>query len=144
MDIVTIAVLIMTLGVANSTGIIGRVIQFTGIYYLFTVIRDFIDTKDLFYLGFNLMMLSLLFLPFTLKYGVPLLFKLSSLGLSIMKKVVRAIGNTQQDREEETDTYKEPNNNNPYREEGKTNKHKKLLATLYDLEYYKQIKKTRT
>jgi hypothetical protein len=139
MNTENIIFLIIILAVANSKGIIGRIIQFGSIFYFFKMIAYFIDTWNWLYLLANIIFFTVLFLPYTLKYGLPILKNVLVMIYSLIKKVVNTIGNTYKNRGQETEIYEKPENNNPYR--NTKDPSKKLLEATFDYWYFKQIQK---
>jgi hypothetical protein len=139
MDVTTIGVFILALAIANSKGIIGRIIQFSSIFYFIKIVELFIETRDWIFLLANVLFLLGLFLPYTIRFGLPILKNVLLMIYSLIKKVVDTIGNTYKSREQETEAYEKPDNNNPYR--GAKTPNEKLLETSFDYWYFKQIQK---
>jgi hypothetical protein len=137
----TVIIIILALAIANSTGIIGRAIQFSAILYSFVVIKTFMNTLDFKYLALNIIGLSFIFILYTIKHGIPLILNILKIFFKITKKGMETIKNAYKKRKykDEEYAYTKPDNQNPYREEAKTDPHKRLCETLYDYEYFKKI-----
>ena len=105
MDSTNIFLLIIVLAVANSKGVIGRIIQFGSIFYSFQVIAYFIDTWNWLYLLAHIIFFTVLFLPYTIKFGLPILKNVLVMICRLIKKVVSMIGNTYKNRRQETHAY---------------------------------------